>query len=94
MRRKVQQFMTVVSGRTEPGPIDWIFETRAYGITIRFTTAAAPTVDWVGEQLTYQKIRVGMDALADMLHGLVDEGRAAIAELLIVEELEAAPGIA
>ncbi|KAK4233553.1 hypothetical protein C8A03DRAFT_38729 [Achaetomium macrosporum] len=53
VRGKVQRFMTWVTDRTEPTPMDWIFEARTYGMRIRFTTAAAPVIDWIGERIAY-----------------------------------------
>jgi hypothetical protein len=43
--RKMQQFITLVTDKTEPGPIDWIFNTRTYRIQIRFTTTTGPVID-------------------------------------------------
>ena len=84
VRAKVQRFMTTVTEQTQPGPMDWIFETRTYGMRIRFTTAASPVIDWVGERVMYQKMRFTMGELADMTHELVAETRAVLGELLMV----------
>lgn len=94
VRNKVQRFMTTATDQTQPGPMDWIFETRTYGMKIRFTTAASPTIDWVGDRVSYQKIRFSMGELADMLHGSAGEARAGLGELLMVgEDFDAVPRI-
>ena len=47
MRRKVRRFMTRTSDSMEgePTPIDWMFEARAYGMKIRYNTAAPGMID-------------------------------------------------
>ncbi|KAK4441880.1 hypothetical protein QBC34DRAFT_457824 [Podospora aff. communis PSN243] len=85
VRRKIQRFMTLATDQTEPTPMDWIFEARTYGMKIRFTTTAGPVIDWVGEQISYQRIRFSMSELSDMLHGLVDEMRVVMATLLMID---------
>src|SRR5690606_360953 len=82
VRGKVRRFMTTVTDQIEPGPMDWIFETRAYGVKIRYTTAAAPTVDGVGDRVEYQKMRIGMGgarghAARGGARGAGSDGRAA-----------------
>ncbi|KAM7210418.1 hypothetical protein V8F06_014191, partial [Rhypophila decipiens] len=66
--------------------IDWIFDARTYGMRIRYTMTAAPTIDWVGDRISYQRIRFHMHELSDMLHGLVEEVRAVMGRLLMVEK--------
>ncbi|KAM7209782.1 hypothetical protein V8F06_014836 [Rhypophila decipiens] len=85
VRKKVRRFLIVVSDKTEPGPIDWIFDARTYGMRIRYTMTAAPTIDWVGDRISYQRIRFYMHDLSDMLHELVEEMRAVMGRLLMVE---------
>lgn len=81
VRNKVRRFLIVVGDKTEPGPIDWIFDARTYGMRIRYTMTAAPTIDWVGERISYQRIRFHMHDLSEMLHGLVEEMRAVMGGL-------------
>ncbi|KAM7188699.1 Protein of unknown function (DUF3505) domain containing protein [Rhypophila sp. PSN 637] len=52
VRKKVRRFLVVVGEKTEPGPIDWIFDARTYGMRIRYTMTAAPAIDWVGERIS------------------------------------------
>jgi hypothetical protein len=80
--------MILVSSKSEPSPMDWIFDTRTYGMKIRYTTAAAGSIDWQGEQVTYQRIKMTMSELADMLHGLVGEAKMQLGRLLMVEDVE------
>jgi hypothetical protein len=53
VRAKVERFMTVVSEKSEPGVMDWMFDLRTYGMRFAFTTPSPGVVDWVGEQVTY-----------------------------------------
>ncbi len=68
VRGKVQRFMTLTTDQAAPTPMDWIFEARTYGMRIRFTTTAGPVIDWVGERISYQRIRISMSELSDMLN--------------------------
>lgn len=47
VRRKIRRFMTRVSDEedAEPTPINWIINTRTYGMKIRYTTE---NIDWRG----------------------------------------------
>ena len=95
VRAKVERFMTVVSEKSEPGVMDWMFDLRTYGMRVAFTTPSPGVVDWVGEQVTYQRMRIGMNALGDMLHELARETRRTLGELLMArdEEFGAVPAI-
>ena len=47
VRAKVRRFITLVSDEpgAEPTPMDWIFDTRLYGIRIQYTTLAYSKID-------------------------------------------------
>jgi hypothetical protein len=85
---KVQRFMMLVSSKSEPSPMDWIFDTRTYGMKIQYTTAAAGSIDWQGEQVTYERIKMTMSELADILHRLVGEAKTQLSRLSIAEDME------
>ena len=40
VRRRVQKFITLVSEKGRPTPMDWIYECRTYGMKIRYNTTA------------------------------------------------------
>ncbi|KAK3896362.1 hypothetical protein C8A05DRAFT_40130, partial [Staphylotrichum tortipilum] len=84
LRAKVERFMTVVSERSKPGVMDWIFDTRTYGMRIQFTTPSSGVVDWTGDRVTYQRMRIGMNELGDMMHEAARETKKALGELLMV----------
>ncbi|GJC88126.1 hypothetical protein ColLi_10964 [Colletotrichum liriopes] len=90
VRRKVQRFMTRTSGdaEAEPTPMDWMLDTRTYGMHIQYSTAAAGMIDWVRDQVSYRRVRFGMGQLSDMMHGAVQEARETLAELTMVGEGE------
>lgn len=85
VRKKVRRFMTRTSGSedAEPTPMDWIFEARAYGMKIRYDTAAPGTIDWDGDTVIFREIRLSMTQLSIMLRELVRETRELLAELTI-----------
>jgi RecQ family ATP-dependent DNA helicase len=87
VRSKVRRFMTLVSDRdtAQPSPMDWIFDTRTYGMHIQFTTPASGSIDWQGDRIVYRAIRFSMGQLSDMLHVLVGEARALLTQLAMVE---------
>jgi RecQ family ATP-dependent DNA helicase len=84
VRRKVQRYMTLVTENSKPTPMDWIYESRSYGFKIRFTTAAEGVIDWVGDQISYQKIKFNMTQLQDMVHGLVAEAKRDLMRLMMI----------
>ncbi|KXH39658.1 hypothetical protein CSAL01_12557 [Colletotrichum salicis] len=88
VRAKVRRFMTRTSGDkdAEPTPIDWILETRTYGLHIQYNTAAAGIIDWVGDRVSYRRIRFTMGQLSDALHDLVREGRELLTELTMTND--------
>ncbi|KAK3933609.1 hypothetical protein QBC46DRAFT_359552 [Diplogelasinospora grovesii] len=45
VRAKAQRFMMLVGPKSEPSPMDWIFDARTYGMKIRYTTAAGGSID-------------------------------------------------
>ncbi|PWI64632.1 hypothetical protein PCL_09489 [Purpureocillium lilacinum] len=97
VREKVQRFMTVVAHEPHalPTPMDWIFDTRTYGMHIRYDTPAGGTIDWDGDCIKHRKIAFSMNKLHNMLHALVGEARQSLAELTAVgpASIEALPPI-
>ncbi|MGC0591393.1 hypothetical protein, partial [Salmonella enterica] len=87
VRDKVQRFMTRTTDRRSalPTPMDWIYESRTYGMHIRFNTPAGGTIDWVGERIQHRHAKFTMNQLSQMLHILVDEARTLMAQLAKVE---------
>ncbi|KAL0764703.1 hypothetical protein CaCOL14_012793 [Colletotrichum acutatum] len=94
VRRMVQRFMTRTSGapEAEPTPMDWILDTRTYGMHIQYNTPTAGVIDWVGERVSYRHVRFTIDQLSDMLHGAVNEARLLLAQLTMVRESTAGGG--
>ncbi|TQV90208.1 DNA helicase [Cordyceps javanica] len=90
VRKMVRRFMTRIGEDSDQYPVlmEWILETRTYGMHIRFNTTAAPTVDWQGETLRFQQTKVEMTQLASMFHGMVDEARNMLEELALMEKGE------
>ncbi|KAL9560637.1 hypothetical protein ACKAV7_015200 [Fusarium commune] len=75
VRRKVRGFMTRTSGEedAEPTPMNWIINTRTYGLRIRYTTPGSETIDWRGDQIIHGRIRIRMGEIADILHNLIED---------------------
>ena len=57
VRRRVKKFMTLVSEKGRPTPMDWIYECRTYGMKIRYNTTVEGVIEWEGNRVGYQKIR-------------------------------------
>lgn len=96
--RKVRKFMTLVSDKGRPTPMDWIFECRTYGMKIRYNTIAEGVLEWEGNKVLYQRVRFNMEQLRGMMHGLVEETRRDLMELMMLEmnaegEVEGLPPI-
>ena len=72
--------------RGSQGAMQWIFDRRAYGMKIHYTSTAPGNVDWVGDQIRYKHIEFSMHQLRSMVHGLVFEAYRALEQVLYVPE--------
>jgi hypothetical protein len=45
VRRRVHKFMTLVSDKGRPTPMDWIYDCRTYGMKIRYNTTAEGVIE-------------------------------------------------
>jgi hypothetical protein len=83
VRRKVRRFMVrMPEGEdAQPLPMNWIINTRTYGMRIRYTTPASETIDWCGDQIIHGRVRIRMSEISDMLHGLVGQARQTLLRL-------------
>ena len=83
VRRKVRRFMVrVPEGEdAQPSPMNWIVNTRTYGMRIRYTTPGSETIDWRGDQIIHGRIRIRMSEISDMLYGLVGQARQTLLRL-------------
>ncbi|KAH6982533.1 hypothetical protein EDB80DRAFT_592912 [Ilyonectria destructans] len=97
VRRKSHRFMTRVSelDDLEPIPMDWIYDTRIYGMKIRYATAAGGTIDWQGYKIIYRSVCVTISQLSEMMYTLVQEARSILCKLTIPGDgdIEALPKI-
>ena len=73
VRQKVHRFLTRVHPSTLPTPIDWILETRAYGMKIQYDSAMPGLINWQGSTITFRQSTFSMEALTEMLHLAVVE---------------------
>jgi hypothetical protein len=48
VRRRVHKFITLVSDKGRPTPIDWIYNCQTYGMKIRYNTTAEGVIEWEG----------------------------------------------
>jgi len=98
VRRRVRKFMTLVSDKGRPTPMDWIYKCRTYRMKIRYNTTAEGVLEWEGNKVLYQRVRFNMEQLRGMMHGLVEETRRDLMELMMLEmnaegEVEGSPPI-
>jgi superfamily II DNA helicase RecQ len=97
-RQCIHRFMTRTGKETEefPSPMDWMLETRTYGMKIRFTTTAGGVIDWIGDQVIFRRIRFTMAELSGFMHAVLQEARSTMAELAMCgdEGIHALPAIA
>lgn len=81
-----RKFMMLMGEDGNPTPMDWMLDTRTYGLHIRYSTPAEGTVSWDGETILYQEIRFSMEKIRGMVLGLVSEARRQlIGDLLLLE---------
>lgn len=99
VRKMVRSFMTRIGGEADqhPVPMDWILETRTYGMYIRFNTTAAASIDWSndGSEVVFHRQKVRMAELTAMFYGMVDDAREMMEELTMLGdgEIEKLPSI-
>ena len=74
--------------RGSQGAMQWIFDSRTYGMKIQYTSTAPGNVDWVGDQIRYKQIEFSMNQLRSMVHGLVFEIYRALERVLYVSETD------
>ncbi|KAK4074637.1 hypothetical protein Purlil1_12914 [Purpureocillium lilacinum] len=88
VRRNVRQFTTKTPDIQWAlrSPLDWIYESRTYGMRIRFEASAGGAIQWRGKRIRQRQIQFTMEELRQMLHALVDEARGLLAELTAVEQ--------
>ncbi|KAL8819264.1 MAG: hypothetical protein Q9223_002272, partial [Gallowayella weberi] len=77
--------------RGSQGAMQWIFDRRAYGMKIHYTSTAAGDVDWVGDQIRYKKFEFSMHQLRSMIHGLVFETYRALELVMYASEADFPP---
>jgi hypothetical protein len=53
VQRMTRKFIILIGDDGEPTPIDWMLETRTYGLHIRYSTPAKGIVSWKGETILY-----------------------------------------
>jgi hypothetical protein len=85
VRRRVRKYITLVSEKGRPTPMDWIYNCRIYGIKIRYNIIAEGVMEWEGNRVLYQGIRFNIEQLRGMIHGLVEEIRRDLIELMILK---------
>ncbi|PON20110.1 hypothetical protein TGAM01_v211033 [Trichoderma gamsii] len=90
VRQKVRRFMTRISDEADadPTPMNWIINTRTYGLKIRYTTPGGESIDWRGDEIIHGKVRLRMNQLSDMLHNLLEDARRKMATLTMVDDAE------
>jgi hypothetical protein len=52
---------------------------------IRYNTTAKGVLEWIGNRVGYQGIHFNMEQLQGMVHGLVEETRRDLMELLMIK---------
>lgn len=70
VRSQVRRYMVRVGGADDqrPTPMDWIYDTRTYGMTIRNATPAEGTIMWKGDTVTHKRTTTSVSRIAEALH--------------------------
>lgn len=92
VQRMTRKFMTLTSDDGQPSPMDWTLETRAYGLHIRYSIPAEGMVSWNGETILYQEMRITMEKIRGMVHGLVAETRRELIQDLLLDQYQEVKG--
>jgi superfamily II DNA helicase RecQ len=84
-----QKFMMLTENNTAPHPMDWIYDTRSYGLHIRYSTPSEGSISWRGDIILYQNIQFSMQQVRSMVHGLVAEVRTILMQDMLMLQLDA-----
>lgn len=87
VQKSVSIFMTMAHGGRNPTPMQWLYRSRSYGFKIRYTTAAAGKVQWIGDDFLYSGMRFSIHKFRGMVHGLVAEAREILFRKLLMVEM-------
>lgn len=96
VKRMANRFMTLTQYDGKATPMDSILRLKAYGMHIRYNTAAEGVVDWVGDTVLYGNIQFTMAQLRSMIHGTIASARRQLLwdlMLLEVDDEGSAPGL-
>ncbi|KAK7986869.1 Bloom syndrome protein-like protein [Apiospora saccharicola] len=93
VRTKVFRYFTVVSAESQPSPIDFIFEARAYGIAIASGTASSADIQWEGQKVMYGKVSFTMPQFIQFVQNLTSELRRTMLSLLFIEDGSDLPSV-
>lgn len=53
VQKMMRRFIVLIGNEGKPSPMDWILDTRTYGLHIRYNTAADGTIGWRGDTILY-----------------------------------------
>ncbi|KAL3587360.1 hypothetical protein FPOAC2_13255 [Fusarium poae] len=83
VRRKVRRFMIrIPEGEDiEPSPMNWIINTRTYGMHIRYSMPGSEMIEWHGDQISCNRVKIKMSEISDMLHALIGDARQTLVQL-------------
>ncbi|OBS16846.1 hypothetical protein FPOA_12575 [Fusarium poae] len=83
VRRKVRRFMIrIPEGEDiEPSPMNWIINTRTYGMHIRYSMPGSEMIEWHGDQISCNRVKIKMSEISDMLHAFIGDARQTLVQL-------------
>ncbi|KAF1738145.1 hypothetical protein CRV24_000067 [Beauveria bassiana] len=87
VRDRVRRYIVRVGDRhdAEPTPMDWLLDTRTYGFKINYSTLAEAHVWWDDQTIHYKHLSIHMSDLSNMLIGVLEEARVALAKATLCE---------
>jgi hypothetical protein len=68
--------------------MDWMLDTRTYGLHIRYYTAAEGVISWKGDTILYQQIQFNMQQIKGMVFRIVEEARRTLVQDLLLLQLD------
>lgn len=93
VREQVRRFMTKLIPETVPTPMSWILESLAYGAAIRKTTIIQGKVQWIEDEITFERTTFTMAQLREMVRMSIEEISCTMASLLFLSQGEQPPAI-
>jgi hypothetical protein len=83
VRDMAERFMTLTELRGMPTPMNRILHQKTFGMKIRYTEKVGGKVYWQGEDVLIGQVKISIDEIQKVVHGVVGTARKRLVEDLM-----------